>query len=138
MTRPAPADRRDWGLVALLAACGLLSGLVETLLVPLYAGSQLLPISVVIAIVLNYLLCAGSARTVGRPMGAVITLVLWVLPVLVLPEVQPAGGDVLILGGSSTQQYVYYALILLGCGAGIVAMVRTIGPRATPNGRTER
>lgn len=129
MTGPAPADRRDWGLVALLAACGLLSGLIETLLVPLYVGSQLLPVSVVIAIVVNYLLCSSSARTIGRPIGAVITLVLWVLPVLILPEVQPAGGDVLILGGSSTQQYVYYALILLGAGAGIVAVVRTIGPR---------
>ena len=68
---PAPPDPEpgllDWGGVAVLCLCGALAALLEALLVPLYAGSVLVPIAVVLAVASAH--AAGARSTPLRREG---------------------------------------------------------------------
>ncbi|MCW2495563.1 hypothetical protein [Jatrophihabitans sp.] len=132
---PAPVTAVDWLLVALLCAVGVLAAGVELMLVPLFVGKVVCPVSVVAAIVTNLVLPRAGMSLVRRPLGAVLPLVSWLVPTLILTLYARPEGDILVSGGDA-QEYVLYALLLLGAGAGFYAVIAASSAVAPPPPRT--
>ena len=144
MTKPARAARpaaaaepaqprtgADWALVGLISAVALLSGVLEVLLVPLYAGSVLVPLSAVLAVLGNLALPRLGFATIRMPAGALIPVLSWLVPVLALVVIARPEGDILVAGGGA-QQWNYYAMVLLGGGAGFGSFVMAGSRAAAP------
>ena len=93
---------------------------------PLYAGTVLIPVSVLIGILGNVVLPYLGFSTVRVPAGALLPLAGWIIPVLGLVMIAPPDGDVLVPAGGGPE-YVYYALVLLGGAAGVTTFVRSAG-----------
>jgi hypothetical protein len=131
-TQPQPGAA-DWAAVALLCACGVFSGLLELLFVgQYYVGTFVVPVVVVAAVVGNFVLTRWGYRILGRLSGATLPLVFWLLPVLALTMYNRPEGDVIVTSLYG-QQWVYYGVLFLGAGAGLVTIVMlTGGPRARP------
>jgi hypothetical protein len=134
--QPEPSDVPGWVVVGLLTACAVLSGVLEVLFIPFYIGASLVPVVVIFAVAGNVLFPLWCYREVPAAGAAALPFAAWVLPVLVLPLYPRAEGDVLVLGGNG-QQWTFYGVVLLGCGAGFATIVRVTGPNRGP-GRTAR
>lgn len=116
------ADAADWGIVALLCACGVLSAVLEVLFIPSYVGTTPAPFVILFAVGGNLAL-PRLARAVVPTTGAAAAPVLaWLVPVLALTLVVRPEGDVLVLAGMG-QQWVFYGVLLFGAGAGLVSIV---------------
>jgi Family of unknown function (DUF6113) len=110
-----------------MVLCGLtalLAGLIEVLLTPLYLGRWLFPITLVLAVVTNVALPLIARRFIDATVAATIPVVLWLLTVLLLSLPRPEG-DVLLPGGSGTQEWVSYGLVLVGGTAGAITIALT-------------
>jgi hypothetical protein len=110
-----------------MVLCGLaalLAGLIEVLLTPLYLGRWLFPITLVLAVVTNVALPLLARRFIDATVAATIPVVLWLLTVLLLSLPRPEG-DVLLPGGSGTQEWVSYGLVLVGGTAGAITIALT-------------
>lgn len=120
--------------VAVLVACAALSGLLEAMLVPVRAGTVIVPVSVVLAVLTNVglpMLAWWSARAM---VAAVLPFAGWVLVVLLLSQSRPEG-DVLLPGGKTGLTYVSYGLMLGGFIAGI-GTVGWLSSRSSARSRT--
>ncbi len=126
MTEPEPERRREWVPLVLLCASAVLCGLLNVLLIPLYLGSVLVPVAVVVAVAVNVALPTWGFALISATAGAVAPFVCWLVPVLGLAMVPRPEGDVVVLGGGG-QQYVFYGVLLLGCVAGFGSIVRATG-----------
>jgi hypothetical protein len=135
MSADVRPDRRevtgwDWFAVVLLGGCGVLAGLIETLLVPLYVGATVFPLAVVLALLSNVLL-PWLARTAVPTTPAVLTpFVGWLLAVLGFGAVGRPEGDVILPGSPSSLEYVTYGVIIGGFVAGVATVVWLTSPRA--------
>ncbi|WP_440307265.1 hypothetical protein [Jatrophihabitans sp.] len=109
--------------MALCTAAALLGALVESMLVPLYAGSVPIPLAPVLAVVLNVVLVTTGRRAVGRALGGVLPFLGWLVPVLAFSGYQPPEQDVIYPGGSGPLPWIGYGVVLGGGLAGAVALM---------------
>ena len=127
-SEPPREDPESPALAAVgMVLCGLaalLAGLIEVLLTPLYLGRWLFPITLVLAVVTNVALPLLARRFIDATVAATIPVVLWLLTVLLLSLPRPEG-DVLLPGGSGTQEWVSYGLVLVGGTAGAITIALT-------------
>lgn len=128
--RAAPLSTVAWLTIAVLVACGLLTGLLESMLVPLYSGSSTVPIAPVLAVLTNIGLPWLARRVADRLLPVALPFVGWLVTVLALGFVTRPEGDVILPGGSL--QWVAFALIIGGTLAGTATVVLTVPPRTVP------
>lgn len=109
--------------IAALVGSGILSALLEMFLIPLYAGSTLVPITVVFALGGNVLLlwlarelAPGSGWRLAPFAGWLLTIVVFAL--FTRPE-----GDVIVPGGGGGLEWTGYGVVLGGALAGTIAAV---------------
>jgi Family of unknown function (DUF6113) len=106
--------------MALCCLSALLAALIEVLLVPLYVGRALLPVTILLALATNAALPLLARRLTGATFAAVIPVALWLICVLLLGTSRPEG-DVLLPGGGNVQ-LVSYGLITAGALSGIATV----------------
>lgn len=126
-TPPSGAGARDWAGVLLVALCGALSALVEALLVPLYAGTVIVPVAVVLALAGNLTLPRLAHVLVPRTAAAVAPLLAWLAVMLVFLAGRPEG-DVVFPGSPTGAVWVFYGMLFGGVLAGIAAVITRIPP----------
>ncbi len=117
-----------WLGVALLCGCAVLSGVLELFLVPLYAGSVLVPIAVVAAVASNVALPRLARALVATTAATVLPFLFWLLAVIVVGLLPRPEGDVVLPGGGALQ-LVAYGVLLGGALAGTVTVVMSGGRR---------
>lgn len=120
--------------IVLVALSGILSAIIAVLLTPLYWGTFLSPLAIVVAIAANIVLPL-LARGLGMPpLGSALPYVLWLLTVIVLGSSRPEG-DVLLPAGNGAQPLVTYGMLAGGALAGgLTVAILTLGgtPRRPP------
>jgi hypothetical protein len=122
----------DWAAVVLVAACAALAGLLELFLVPLYAGSTLVPIAVLLAVASNACLPRLSRAIVPSTGAAVVPFAAWLVVVVGIGLTTRPEGDVVLPGGGGVQ-WVGYGVLLGGALAGTVTLVLSApAPRRPP------
>ncbi len=118
--------------VAAVVACALaavLAALVAVLLTPLYWGSVLVPLAVVLAVAVNIALPMLVRRLGLSPLAAALPYLLWLLTVVLLGSSRPEG-DVLLPAGNGAQPWVTYGMLAGGALAGGLTLATQIMPRA--------
>jgi len=129
----APVGPRDWCGVALLVLAGLLAGLLETLLVPLYAGSVIVPVAVVLAVASNIALPTLARMLVPRTSAAALPFLAWLVVVIGFGTITRPEGDVILPGAPDGAKWVTYGMLLLGAVAGAGTLLRqSTPPRVAP------
>ena len=129
-----------WGGVVLLTLCGAASAWLESLLVPLYAGSTVVPVTIALVLAGNWYLPRLARTLVPSTPAAVLPLLAWLLVVFLLAASGTPEGDVILPGGGGAVEYVGYGLMLGGALAGTLSVVlsapppvsRKSAPRAKP------
>ena len=116
-----------WLGVGLLVACALLAGLLELLLVPLYAGGVLIPVSALFAIATNVALPRLAVVLVRRTLAAVAPFIAWLVVAIGFGVLTRPEGDVVLPGGGYVE-YLAYATLLGGAVAGTVTVVMCVPP----------
>jgi predicted PurR-regulated permease PerM len=135
MSEPSAPAAADWAGVALLMLAGALAGLLETLLVPLYAGSVVLPVSVVLAIASNVLLPRLARALVPRTAVAIAPFLTWLVVVILFGVLARPEGDVVLPGSPASVQYVTYGVVFGGALAGTATLVMMTPPPPSRNAR---
>jgi hypothetical protein len=133
-----PETRRDadggpwvgWVGLALLCAAAVLAALLESLLVPLYAGSTPIPVAVLLALATNVAFPRLGYRLVPRALAAVAPFACWLIVIFVFGVVARPEGDVILPGGSL--QWVSYGVMLGGALAGTLSVVFALPVRSRP------
>ncbi len=124
--------------VAVYTLVGVLSAIIEVLLIPLYVGSHIFPVTVLIAVVVNVALPALIRVMVDWRWATALPLVAWLVTTIVLGFVNTGSGSVLV-PGDGADGYVGLALYFVGTLAGFVGVVRNLGPSrlgSAPTGPT--
>jgi len=118
--------------IVLCCATAVLAGIISVLLTPLYWGSSLVPLAVVLAAISNVVLPMLALRLGRSALAAALPFGAWLLTVIVLGISRPEG-DVLLPGGNDGQPWVTYGMVLAGGVAGaLTLMVRGLAiPRPT-------
>jgi len=129
----APAETAagavDYLLLALICLTSAVAGVIELLLVPRYLGGTIFPICVPLAMLTTYALPMLGFWLTRAAKGAVLPLVCWIVPVLVLGFWSRPDGDVVIAGGNS-EQWVALVMIVAAMVVGFrVVIVGTLPPR---------
>jgi hypothetical protein len=112
-------DRLGVVLIALVAA---LAALIEALLVPLYAGTVVVPVAVVLALVGNVALPRMARSLVPTTGATLVPLALWLAVMLVFLWGRPEG-DVAFPSAPTGAEWTFYGVLFGGVIAGIVAVV---------------
>lgn len=107
-----------WAGVALLCGCAVLSGILALFLVPLYAGSVLVPVAVVVAVTSNVALPRLARTLVETTTAAVLPFACWLVTVVVVGVLPRPEGDVVLPGGGGALQWASYGVLLGGALAG--------------------
>jgi hypothetical protein len=134
MTTPTQPGALDWAGVALLTLTGALAGLVETLLVPLYAGSVVAPVSVLLAIASNIALPRLARALVPRTAAALAPFAGWLVVVILFGVLARPEGDVVLPGAPAALQYVTYGVVFGGALAGTATLVMMTPPPPSRKG----
>jgi hypothetical protein len=119
------------GGIAVVCAVGVLSAILEVLLIPLRIGAVMIPITVLFAIGGNVALPQLAKVFVDASGAMVAAFLSWLLPMLVLSLLPRPEGDVLVRGGGG-EQWVYYGVLLGGAIAGTATVVLQGPPRRPP------
>jgi hypothetical protein len=128
----APPGAAGWATVALLCGAAVLNALLDVaFMAQFYAGTVIVPVTILAAVVGNVLLPWLGRRAVGRTAGAVLPVVCWLVPTLVLTMYNRPEGDLFVIA-EYQQQYAFYGLLIAGATAGFVTVVVLGG---TPAGR---
>lgn len=111
----------------------MLAGIFTVLLTPLYWGSAIIPVCIVLAVAANVGLPLLVRQLGAPPLATAAPFVMWLVTVLVLGVSRPEG-DVLLPGGNGAQSWVTYGMFAAGALAGgITVMTQTLGrPPARP------
>ena len=123
MSEDASPTVLDWVGTVLLAGCGALAGLLETWLVPLYAGAVIMPVTIVLAIATNVGLPRLVRTLIPRTAIAAAPFLTWIVVVVLLGTVSRPEGDVVFPGSPTGAEYVGYGVILAGAVAGVVTLM---------------
>jgi hypothetical protein len=131
VTAAGKQDVTSWDRlgVLLLAGCGALAGLLESLLVPLYWGSVIFPIAVVLAIAGNIVLPRMAGALVPSTGAALAPFLGWLIVVVGFGVVSRPEGDVILPGAPGSLEFVTYGLLLGGALAGTVTVVLVSPPK---------
>ena len=126
---PAPGPRPMalrvvGGLLVAVAAVGL--SVMESFLVPLRAGTVPLPLSVLLAVLGNVLLCRLGGRWTESTVGAAVPAVLWLVTVVVLSLPRPEG-DLVVPG-----TLMGLVFLFAGAVAGAYGVASSITRRIRP------
>jgi hypothetical protein len=125
--------------LVLLCGCALLSGLLELMFLgEFYAGAAIVPAPIAGAIAGNILLPVWGFRTLQQVKGAVLPVLSWLIPILVLTMYNRPEGDLFVLG-AYYQDAAFYGLLLAGaaCGFGTVVVVSGAGTAARQPPRSQ-
>lgn len=122
-TPDGPATAWDRLGVALLALCGAIAALLEVLLVPLYAGSTVVPVAVLLALVSNAVLPWLARALVSSTAAALAPFGAWLLVAVGFGAFGRPEGDVILPGAPSALEYVTYGVLLGGTVAGTLSVV---------------
>lgn len=118
--RPGPVE---WVTLGLVCASSMLSALLELLFVArFYVGTVIVPLVVIAAVVGNAGLSWWGFRLAGSTRGAVLPLVSWLLVVLGLTLYNRPEGDLFVINEYG-EQGAFYALVLIGAGAGFATVM---------------
>ena len=131
-TGPSTEDETtgwDWIGVALLTGCGALAGLLEALLVPLYWGSWIFPIAILLALVSNVLFPWLASSLVPRTSAVLAPFVGWLVVVVGFGVVSRPEGDVILPGAPGNLEFVTYGVLLGGALAGTMTVVLASPPK---------
>jgi hypothetical protein len=118
-----------WAGLVLLCAAAALAALLELLLVPLYDGGTIMPVTVLFGIVGNVALPRLAGAFVDRTAAMVVPFAAWLLTLVILAMTPRAEGDVLVRAGGN-EEWVFYALLLGGLVAGVTTIVLAPESRA--------
>lgn len=110
--------------VVLFTLLGAMSAMLEILLVPLYIGSVIFPVTLVIALIGNLALPRALRFIVGSTGLGALPFVAWAIVILIVGFYPDAMGDVL-LPGYGDGQYVGGALLVVGLTAGAFSLYTT-------------
>lgn len=133
MSRREGPGPMDWFGVTLIALVGALAGLLESLLVPLYAGSVVIPVVVALGVASNVLLPRMARSLVATTPAAAAPVLAWLIVVVGFGITVRPEGDVILPGGDL--QWVTYGLVLGGALAGTVAVALGAPARGTGGSR---
>ncbi|MDT4978100.1 MAG: hypothetical protein QOG98_3858 [Pseudonocardiales bacterium] len=122
MSRLDDSTAWAWAGVALLCGCAVLAGVLALFLVPLYAGSVLVPVAVVVAVASNVALPRLARTLVETTAATVLPFVFWLLAVIIVGVLPRPEGDVVLPGGGGALQWVSYGVLLGGALAGTVTV----------------
>jgi hypothetical protein len=117
-----------WAGVVLICLIAVLAAGFEALLVPLYSGSHLFPITVVLTLLSNIALPLMARTLVRSLLALVLPFISWLVMMIGFGIVPRPEGDVILPGGPP--QWVSYAVILGGALAGVITVV-IASPQAT-------
>ena len=122
MSRLEDSTGWAWAGVALLCACAVLAALLALFLVPLYAGSVIVPVAVVVALASNVALPRLARALVETTVAMVLPFLSWLLVVIVIGVMPRPEGDVVLPGGRGALQWVSYGVLLGGALAGTLTV----------------
>jgi hypothetical protein len=116
-------SERAVGILGVVLCClsAALGAVIAVLLTPLYLGSVLLPVAILVAVATNGVLPVLARALGGNTAAATAPLIVWIAVVLALSLPRPEG-DVLLPGGKGGQLAVSYGVVLVGVLAGVVAV----------------
>ena len=128
--------------IVVVALSAVLAAIIAVFLTPLYWGSVLVPLAIVVAIAANIVLPLLARRLGMPPIGSALPYVLWLLTVIVLGSSRPEG-DVLLPAGKGAQPLVTYGMLAGGALAGgltvaILTMARPAGRRDNDDSPTDQ
>ncbi len=118
----------DWSGVLLFCLCAALAAILEVLLVPLYAGSVIVPVSVLGAVLFNIALPRLARSLVDTTLASLLPFLTWLVVVIVLGGLPRPEGDVILPGGGGAAQWVGYGVLLGGALTGTVTIVAASNP----------
>ncbi|HEV7193829.1 MAG TPA: hypothetical protein VGN35_11570 [Jatrophihabitantaceae bacterium] len=127
---PAEPSILDWVGVALVCGSAALAALIELFLVPLYAGSVLVPVAILLAVAGNVLLPRMGRALVPKALAAVLPFVAWLIVVVAVGFFTRPEGDVVLPGGGGAE-WVGLGVALGGALAGTVTIVMSTPPPGT-------
>jgi hypothetical protein len=111
----------------LLCASAVLSSLLELVFLgEFYAGTAIVPVVILAALVGNVLLPLEGYRAANRMAGAVWPVLCWLVPMLALTMYNRPEGDLFVLG-EFHQDVAFYGLLLAGAVAGVATIVTLTG-----------
>lgn len=128
---PLPAALTAVGVIV-YGLVGVLSAIIEVLLIPLHIGAHIFPITVVIAVVVNLALPGLLSVLVDGRWVIAVPLLAWLATAIVLGFANTGGGSILV-PGNGADGYVGLALFFVGTLAGFLGVVRFLasnGPHA--------
>jgi hypothetical protein len=137
----APIERRagaDYAVLAIVCASAIVAGTIEVLLIPLHIGGTALPITVLFGILTGLVLPRLGLWLTQTMAGGVLPLACWLIAVLGVAFYPRPEGDVLVLGGKSSQQWVLFAMIVAGALAGFRTILRGAETLAPPRTAAEQ
>jgi hypothetical protein len=112
-----------WATFALLCGTAVLNALLDVaFLARFYAGTVIIPVTILAAVGGNIVLPWLGLRAVGRMAGAVLPVVCWLIPTLVLTMYSRPEGDLFVIA-EYQQQYAFYGLLIAGATAGFATVV---------------
>jgi hypothetical protein len=117
--------------VALLAVCGALTALLEALLVPLYLGSVILPVAVVLALAGNIALPWLARSLVPTTAAALAPFGAWLIVMVGFGVLQRPEGDVILPASPTAVAVVTYAALLGGALVATITVVWLTPPPMT-------
>ncbi len=124
-----------WVAVVLICLSAALAGMLQALLVPLYAGSTLIPVAVLAALASNIALPLLARTVVPTTAGLALPFVSWLVVVIGFGVLGRPEGDIVLPGGDP--QWVAYGVLLGGALAGTVTVVAS-APRASEMTRRQQ
>lgn len=128
----APTSVLDVVGVLLLTGAAMLAALLELLLIPLYSGATLVPVTVLLAVTTNILLPRLARELIPAGPALIAPFAGWLLVVVALGLFPRHEGDVVIPGGGGGMEWTGYGVMLLGTLAGVVTIVLSLPRRPLP------
>jgi hypothetical protein len=116
-----------WVGVALLCGCAVLAALLTLFLVPIYAGTVLVPVAVVLALATNIVLPRLARTLIPTTGAAMLPFASWLIVVIAVGALTRPEGDIVLPGGGGALEWVSYGVLLGGPLAGTVTVVLSSG-----------
>jgi hypothetical protein len=134
---PEPVGGSRWALAGQAAGAVLVSlaavwlAFLECFLVPLRAGTVVIPVAVVMALAGNAVLPRLAVAAARRKAAALLPPVLWLAVVFVFAAPRPEG-DLIVPGTWSGLAFLFLGAIGGAYGAAMAVLPRRLGPDGTP------
>lgn len=109
--------------IAVLCGSAALAALVELLLVPLYDGATLVPVTVLLTVGTNAILPRMARTFVDSTPAALLPFASWLVVAVGFGLMPRPEGDVILPGGGGGVEWVSYGVLLGGALTGTVSVV---------------